>query len=245
MSDIGVVSAKDEQRESAAVIAENLVKHFTSGPVVVKAVDGVTLTLPRGKMIALRGPSGCGKSTLLNLIGALDKPTSGQIAVDGVQLGSLSGRAEAAYRRTKAGFVFQSFNLIPQLSAVENVMLPMEFTDRPKTEREERARTLLKQVGIDDDRQNHCPNKLSGGQQQRVAIARAVANDPPVVLADEPTANLDSKTGRRIVDLLRQLSRDGRTVVVATHDIAIASHADVVVEMSDGQVVSIASPRRR
>jgi ABC-type lipoprotein export system ATPase subunit len=220
------------------VAAEALVKHFTSGPEDVKAVDGVSFRLPRGKMIALRGPSGCGKSTLLNLLGALDRPTSGSLVVDGVDVGTLAGRGEVGYRRQTVGFVFQSFNLIPQLTALENVMLPMEFGDLGRHDQAERARLLLRQVGLGNDRHSHRPAKLSGGQQQRVAIARAVANDPPIVLADEPTANLDAKTGRLIVDLLRELTRSGRTVIVATHDGAIASRADLILQMEDGRIIA-------
>lgn len=223
--------------DGPAVVVENLVKHFKTGPVTVRAVDDVSFRLPRGKMIALRGPSGCGKTTLLNLMGALDRPTAGHITVDGVNVGELVGRDEVTYRRHKVGFVFQIYNLVPQLSAAENVMLPMEFTGIPRREQRLRARALLKRVGIDYDRHDHRPSKLSGGEQQRVAIARAVVNEPAVVLADEPTGNLDSKTGRRIVDLLHGLSQEGRTVVVATHDSSIAARADVILEMSDGRVV--------
>jgi ABC-type lipoprotein export system ATPase subunit len=224
-------------QDDFVVIAESLTKSFTSGPEDVVAVDSVDLRLPRGKMIALRGSSGSGKSTLLNLLGALDRPTSGQLRVDTVNVSTLAGRGEVDYRRRKVGFVFQSFNLIPQLSALENVMLPMDFIDINSHDQADRARQLLKQVGIDLKRQFHRPAKLSGGQQQRVAIARALANDPPLILADEPTANLDNKTGRIIVELLHGLTRDGRTVVVATHDTAIAHTADLIVEMEDGRIM--------
>jgi ABC-type lipoprotein export system ATPase subunit len=226
------------------VIAESLAKHFSSGPEEVLAVDNVSFRLPRGKMIALRGSSGSGKSTLLNLLGALDRPTSGELLVDNVDVGTLAGQGEVEYRRRKVGFVFQSFNLIPQYTALENVMLPMDFIEIKGTEQEERARRLLKQVGIGNERHQHRPAKLSGGQQQRVAIARALANDPPLILADEPTANLDGKTGRIIVDLLHGLCRDGRTVIVATHDTAIAHTADLILEMEDGRVIREHAPNR-
>lgn len=219
-------------------VADRLTKHFKSGPVTVRAVDGVSFRLPRGKIVALRGPSGCGKSTLLNLIGALDKAESGQLSVDGVDVTKLSGGSEVAYRRRKVGFVFQQFNLVPQLSAIENVMLPMEFV-RGTTDGASRlrARELLTRVGLAQDQHERRPAKLSGGEQQRVAIARALANDPPVVLADEPTANLDSKTGRLIVDLLHSLRTEDRTVMIATHDDAIAAKADLILEMRDGRLI--------
>ncbi len=219
-------------------VADRLTKHFKSGAVTVRAVDGVSFRLPRGKIVALRGPSGCGKSTLLNLIGALDKAESGQLSVDGVDVTKLSGGSEVAYRRRKVGFVFQQFNLVPQLSAIENVMLPMEFV-RGTTDGASRlrARELLTRVGLAQDQHERRPAKLSGGEQQRVAIARALANDPPIVLADEPTANLDSKTGRLIVDLLHSLRTEDRTVMIATHDDAIAAKADLILEMRDGRLI--------
>ena len=229
----------DEQHREVIAVAEGLTKHFKSGPVTVKAVDGVSFRLPRGKIVALRGPSGCGKSTLLNLIGALDRPDSGQLNVDGVDVNRLSGGGEVEYRRRKVGFVFQQFNLVPELSAIENVILPMEFvgTGTNGVSRV-RARELLERVGLTQDRHDRRPAKLSGGEQQRVAIARALANDPPIVLADEPTANLDSKTGRLIVDLLRSLRDANRTVIIATHDEAIAAKADIILEMRDGLLIA-------
>ncbi len=220
-------------------VAGGLTKHFKSGPVTVRAVDGVSFRLPRGKMVALRGPSGCGKSTLLNLIGALDKAESGELSVDGIEVTKLSGGGEVAYRRRKVGFVFQQFNLVPQLSAIENVMLPTEFVGGATDGASRlRARELLTRVGLTRDRHERPPAKLSGGEQQRVAIARALANDPPIVLADEPTANLDSKTGRLIVELLHSLRAGNRTVMIATHDEAIAAKADLILEMRDGRLVS-------
>ena len=219
-------------------IAEELTKHFKSGPAVVRAVDGVGFRLPRGKMVALRGPSGCGKSTLLNLIGALDRPDSGKLIVDGVDVSRLSGGGEVAYRRRKVGFVFQQFNLVPQLSATENVTLPMEFVGGTNGTSKSRARELLRRVGLAQDRHERRPAKLSGGEQQRVAIARALANEPPIILADEPTANLDSKTGRLIVELLRSFRKEYRTVIIATHDADIAAEADIILEMRDGRLVA-------
>lgn len=217
-------------------IVEHVSKFFPSGGGQVKAVDDISFTVPRGKLVVLRGPSGCGKSTLLNLLGALDKPDSGTITVDGVDVARLSGGAEVAYRRRKVGFVFQMFNLMPSLSAIENVTLPMELAGGQNHMRE-RATTLLGRVGLAEDRWIRRPFKLSGGEQQRVAIARALANDCPLILADEPTANLDSKTGALIVQLLRDLANDQRTVLIATHDDSIARQADIVMEMRDGQLI--------
>jgi ABC-type lipoprotein export system ATPase subunit len=191
-------------------------------------------------MIALRGSSGSGKTTLLNLIGALDRPTSGSIIVDGVDVSKVNGNAEVKYRLKKVGFVFQSYCLIPNLSALENAMMPIELLNPKDKERVEKAQKLLERVGIDRTRQVRSPAKLSGGEQQRVAIARALANDPPIILADEPTGNLDSKNGKRIVELLRSLTKDGKTVLIATHDADIAASADIKIEMVDGKIVSTA-----
>jgi putative ABC transport system ATP-binding protein len=228
----------NEPNGSHAVVANELTKHYESGAITVRAVDGVSFRLPFGRMIALQGPSGCGKSTLLNLIGALDRPDSGQLVVDNIDVARLSGSAEVAYRRRKVGFVFQMFNLIPQLSAIENVTLPMELNGGEKDSvLHDRAAGLLRRVGLPSDRDDRQPLKLSGGEQQRVAIARALANDAPLILADEPTANLDSKTGALIVQLLRSLRDEHRTVLIATHDDTIAREADVVIEMRDGKLV--------
>ncbi len=221
---------------SDTAIIQHVSKVFPSGGGQVKAVDDISFTVPRGKLVVLRGPSGCGKSTLLNLLGALDKPDSGTIMADGVDVGRLKGGQEVDYRRRKVGFVFQMFNLMPGLSAMENVTLPMELAGGTNHMRH-RAQTLLTQVGLAEDRWIRRPFKLSGGEQQRVAIARALANDCPLVLADEPTANLDSKTGALIVTLLRDLARENRTVLIATHDDSIARQADVVMEMRDGRLV--------
>jgi putative ABC transport system ATP-binding protein len=237
----GLVAAADSDTDADTsafrLVATDLTKVFSSGPEEVVAVDHVSFQWPRGTMIVVRGPSGCGKSSLLNLIGALDRPTSGAVVVDGIAVEQLSGRSEMTYRLRHVGFVFQSFNLIPYLTAMENVALPMELAGLDGASRRSRARSLLLAVGLKDAQHQHRPGALSGGQQQRVAIARAVANDPAIILADEPTANLDSKTGRVIVKLLRDLSREGRTVIVATHSAAIAQQADLVVTMEDGRLV--------
>ncbi len=204
---------------------------------MIHAVDAVNLTFTEGQFVAILGKSGCGKSTLLYLLAGLDKPTSGELNVDGVDLKRLSGGQEHRFRRQKLGFVFQSFHLIPGLTALENVMLPMELRGGMTSgSLHERASTLLRQVGIDEKRHHHKPGKLSGGQQQRVAIARALANNPRVILADEPTGNLDSQSGKLIVQLLKQLAEQGRTVIVVTHDVSIAEVADMRLHMEDGRI---------
>ncbi|OGN95703.1 MAG: hypothetical protein A2Z77_07725 [Chloroflexi bacterium RBG_13_51_36] len=222
------------------VEVDGLVKQFiTSEFTTVAAVNGISFKLPKEKMIAIKGPSGCGKTTLLNLIGALDKPTTGSILVDGIKVSELYGVNEAEYRLRKVGFVFQYYYLIPSLTALENVMLPMDLRGIKRRIQEAGARQLLERVGIDASHQARRPTRLSGGEQQRVAIARALANGPAVILADEPTGNLDSKTGTRIVELLYSLTtKEGRTIIVATHDADIAARADMVLEMKDGKLVA-------
>ena len=225
------------------VKTEELVRHFTMGTHKIRAVDGVTLSIPSGNMVAITGSSGCGKTTLMYLLGALDKPTSGKVLVDGVEVSSLSRREVVEYRRSKVGFVFQSYYLVPNLSALENVMLPLDLNGTPKRQQRNRAEELLGQVGISEDRVNHRPGKLSGGQQQRVVVARALANDPALILADEPTGNLDQQSGKQIIDLLLKLvETQGRTVVVVTHDPAISRKAHLRVHMADGKVLEQGNP---
>jgi putative ABC transport system ATP-binding protein len=220
------------------IVVDGLVKQFmTSEYTTVAAVNGVSFKLPREKMIAIKGPSGCGKTTLLNLIGALDKPTAGRIVVDGIKVSELYGVNEAEYRLKKVGFVFQYYYLIPNLTALENVMLPMDLRGAKRKVQEAGARQLLERVGIDASHQARRPTRLSGGEQQRVAIARALANGPAIILADEPTGNLDSKTSTRIIELLHSVTQEGRTIVVATHDADIAARADIVLEMKDGKLI--------
>jgi len=216
---------------------KDLTKEFSSGGGVVTAVNDVNFTVEDGSFASIVGTSGSGKSTLLSLLGGLDRPSSGQVRVNDQSISSGSDRDLIEYRRTKIGFVFQSFNLIPNLSAIDNVMLPMEFAGVPKADRRIRATELLDQVGLSGDKQNRRPTRLSGGEQQRVAIARALGNRPAVILADEPTGNLDSKTGRVIFELLRKLSGDGSTtVIVVTHDDGLASRTDVTFRMEDGHL---------
>jgi putative ABC transport system ATP-binding protein len=217
----------------------DLAKTFGSGDTEVRAVDGVTFTVPTGVFAAVVGRSGSGKSTLLSLLGALDKPTAGRIEVDGEVISQGSDHQLIQYRRSKIGFVFQSYNLIPNLSAVQNVMLPMEFAGVSRANRRERAVALLDQVGLKGAKQDRRPSKLSGGEQQRVAIARALSNRPKLILADEPTGNLDTKTGRVIVSLLHGLARSEHTTILAvTHDLSVAQRTDMTFEMEDGKLVS-------
>ncbi|HUS26681.1 MAG TPA: ABC transporter ATP-binding protein [Nevskiaceae bacterium] len=212
-------------------------KIFTSGDHKVAAVDGVSFTVPDGQFASIIGRSGSGKSTLLSLLGALDKPTSGSIAVDGQDIAKLHDRALTAYRGKKIGFVFQSYNLVPNLTALENVILPMEFAKVPKKQRAQRAQRLLEQVGLDEVKQQRKPGRLSGGEQQRVAIARALANQPKLILADEPTGNLDSQTGKMIFDLLHNLARTEHTTILAvTHDLSIAGKTDKTFSLQDGRL---------
>lgn len=212
-------------------------KTFASGDTKVSAVDGISFTVAEGQLAAIVGQSGSGKTTLLSLLGALDKPTQGSIVVDNQDITKLSDHALIAYRGKKIGFVFQSYNLIPNLNAIENVILAMEASKFPAYARKTHARELLERVGLTGDKQNRKPSRLSGGEQQRVAIARALANKPKLILADEPTGNLDSKNGALIFHLLRDLSRTEHTiVVVVTHDQAIADQADVTFRLQDGKL---------
>lgn len=224
------------------VVVEGLSKYFSTGGSLVKAVDGVSFSLGRGALIAIKGTSGSGKTTLLNLLGTLDKPTAGSIIVDGIKVSEMSGSKEVGYRRNKVGFIFQSYYLMPNLSALENVMLPMDIKGVRQGEGMVKAHQLLERVGLKDSaRQKRRPSRLSGGEQQRVAIARALANEPSLILADEPTGNLDSKTGKKIVELLYGLAKEGKTVIIATHDTAIAAKADTTLVMEDGKITSISS----
>jgi putative ABC transport system ATP-binding protein len=212
-------------------------KSFRSGDGTVTAVKDVTMTVANGEFVAIVGRSGSGKTTLMNLLGALEQPTSGMIFVDGQDITQLSPGELVHYRGRKIGFVFQSYNLIPNLTATENVMLPMEFTGTGKAERRQRARKLLNQVELTGAKQQRKPGRLSGGEQQRVAIARALANKPSIILADEPAGNLDTQTSTTITGLLRNLSRsEGTTVILVTHDASIADQADRVLRLEDGQL---------
>jgi putative ABC transport system ATP-binding protein len=216
---------------------KQLSRTFQSGDETVTAVENITFEVPQGKFASIIGRSGSGKSTLLSLLGGLDKPTSGEIVVGGKPLSAMGDHALIGYRCKTIGFVFQSYNLIPNLTALENVMLPMEFSGLRPHERKERAAKLLDQVGLSGDKQTRKPGRLSGGEQQRVAIARALANKPKLILADEPTGNLDEQTGKMIFDLLHDLSRSEDTTIIAvTHDLAIAGRTDMTFRLSDGKL---------
>jgi len=219
------------------VVVEDLRRSFGSGPRAVHALRGVSFSAGRGELTALKGRSGSGKTTLLNLVGGLDTPTGGRVELDGTDLAGLDENGRLALRRDRIGFVFQSFGLIPVLTAAENVGVPMRLRKVPAKQREERARTLLALVGLADHAQQR-PGELSGGQQQRVAIARALANEPALIIADEPTGQLDSETGHSVMQLLRAVVRsEGVTALVATHDPALMELADRVVELRDGRIV--------
>jgi putative ABC transport system ATP-binding protein len=216
----------------------NVAKQFSSGDTHVKAVDDISFSIPTGSFAAIVGKSGSGKSTLLSLLGALDRVTKGSIMVEDQDITKLSDRKLIKYRREKIGFVFQHYNLIPNLSALENVMLPMEFAGVNGAKRRERATELLNQVGITADKQLRKPTRLSGGEQQRVTIARALANKPELILADEPTGNLDSNTSKLIVDLLQKLAKSqNTTIIVVTHDLNITNHTDMTFQLKDGKLL--------
>lgn len=204
----------------------------------IEALSDVSLALPEGSYTAVMGPSGSGKSTLLNLVGALDTPTVGRVVVDGTTVSTASEAERAAVRGTDVGFVFQTFNLLARLTAVENVALPLVFADVPRAERRRRARGLLADVGL-GDRADHRPPELSGGQRQRVAIARALAPEPALILADEPTGNIDTDTGARILDRFEALHAAGNTILLVTHERRIAERADRIVHLRDGELVRI------
>jgi len=231
-------SPSPDALQNPVVAVENLTKLFRHAEEDIRSVDDVSFTIASHEFVAISGPSGCGKTTLLYILGALEEATSGSAVVDGAEVTTLTRRQQNDFRLKRVGFVFQSFNLIPNLSLVENVMLPMELAGRPRHLQEERARGLLSLVGLDRVRQGDRINKLSAGQQQRVAIARALANDPAVILADEPTGNLDSKNGGIVVDVLRNLAdRKQATIILATHDTAITQRADRRLEIEDGRLV--------
>jgi putative ABC transport system ATP-binding protein len=224
---------------STLIATTNLKKHYTMGDTLVRALDGVSVTIDEGEIVALVGPSGSGKSTLLSLVAGLDQATDGTLNVFGQDLAAMSRAELSLHRRRTVGVIFQSFNLVPTMSALENVALSMMFAGVPRAARDARARTLLESVGL-GGRQHHRPRELSGGEQQRVAIARALANEPRLLLADEPTGNLDSRTSREIMDLLTSLNaRDRKTIVFVTHDGPLAArYAQRTIALLDGALAT-------
>jgi putative ABC transport system ATP-binding protein len=227
------------EKETPDLVAElsNVVKTYDEGSLKVEALAGIALGIKRGIFSMVVGPSGSGKTTLLNLLGCIDRPTSGSIAICGQPIAALSDRETTQFRAAKIGFIFQSFNLNPVLSAFESIEYPLLLIGVPAAERRDKAFQMLEAVGL-ADHQNHRPNQLSGGQKQRVAIARALIKGPELVLADEPTANLDSRTGQTIIDLMRRIQKEhGASFIFSTHDPQLISHAEDIVRLRDGRVV--------
>lgn len=218
---------------------ENVSKYYHMGTAIVKAVDDISISINKGDFVAVMGPSGSGKSTAMHLIGSLDVPTRGHIFLDRHDISSLYESDLAQIRGKNIGFIFQQFNLIPTLTVKENIALPMSLQGIPLEEREKQVKKILEKMEL-TDRADHYPNQISGGQQQRVAIARALANDPEVILADEPTGNLDSKTGEKVMDVLKNLNEEGKTIVMVTHDLDLArEYAKIVYWLKDGKIVKI------
>jgi putative ABC transport system ATP-binding protein len=232
---IQIDEAVQFETDKPILVMERLCKNYELGTVQLKVLRDIALTINEGEYVAIMGPSGSGKSTLLNMIGCLDRPTSGDYWLGGLNVSLLDDDELSLIRGARIGFIFQSFNLINQLNVVENIEVPMYYQGRSESESAERAKELATMVGL-AERFEHRPSELSGGQQQRVAIARALANDPLIILADEPTGNLDSESGADILEILRDLHRQGKTLIVVTHDDNIAASAERVVELFDGQI---------
>lgn len=221
----------------AFISVRRLRRRYVMGEVVVKALDGVDLDVDEGEFLCLMGPSGSGKSTLLNLLGGLDSPDEGSVVVNGHEVTKMDQNGLSLYRQRQVGFIFQSFNLVSTMTALQNVEFPMMFSGVRRAERRRRATEALVKVGL-GDRVRHRPTELSGGQQQRVAVARGLINDPAILLGDEPTGNLDSKMGEEILDMLVEVNRNGQTLVIVTHDPRVSGYAGRVIRMLDGRIVS-------
>jgi putative ABC transport system ATP-binding protein len=215
---------------------KNLCKTYISGDVETQAVCGISFKIEKGEMVSIIGPSGSGKSTLMHILGALDTPTSGQYFLDGQEVSQLNDDELSDLRRNKIGFVFQSFNLLPRTTVLRNVMLPLLFTNTSEKEKEKRAREALKYAGMEESKFMNLSNQLSGGQMQRVAIARSLINNPAIILADEPTGNLDTKTSRVVMETLQELNRRGHTIILITHEMEIANYADRIISIRDGLI---------
>ncbi|WP_150137419.1 ABC transporter ATP-binding protein [Candidatus Enterovibrio altilux] len=227
----------NKQNLSCLVQLTNISKHYRSGEGLIKALDDVSLSIQKGELLSILGPSGSGKSTLMNILGCLDVPTAGEYELDHQAVASLSSHQLAHIRNQKIGFIFQSFNLLEYVNALDNVALPLVYRRVKIKERRVRAAKLLERVGL-SDRMQHKPNQLSGGQKQRVAVARALVNDPQIILADEPTGSLDSKSGAKIAALFNELHEEGRTLIVVTHDRALAQLTHRIVNIKDGKILS-------
>lgn len=225
---------------------KDLTKTYTTGDIAFQALKGVTFTIRDGEFVAIMGPSGSGKSTLMHILGALDTPTSGTYLLDGKDVSTMSEDELAHIRKDKIGFVFQAFNLLPRATVLRNVMLPLMYAGVPEVERETRAKVALIAAGLDEDRFMHKSNQLSGGQIQRVAIARALVNNPTLILADEPTGNLDSKTGEIVLGTFQKLNiEQKRTIILITHEADVAEYAERIIHIRDGVIVSDAKPAHR
>lgn len=229
--------SKKSKRSQPVLELKDIVKTYTSGNTTFNALDGVSICIHQGEFVSITGPSGSGKSTLMHIVGLLDNPTDGKVLLEGQDISHLNEEELAKTRNVTLGFVFQQFNLLPKTSSVENVSLPLLYSDVPKSERLPKAVEMLNKVGLGEKLKN-TPAQLSGGQQQRVAIARALINNPKIIMADEPTGNLDSKSGKEIIALFHQLHNEGHTIILVTHDMDLAKQAERIIIIKDGKVTS-------